>query len=72
MKGYRVKKRLGIVRELVAGAGPSKPPRDEDGRSEEYGEGIEAGARMSAAEAEEAYLRLAEQEVGDTPCHWTP
>ena len=66
MKGYQVKKRLGLVRELVAGAGPYKPPRHEDRRSREYWEGIEVGAGMSTAEAEETYLRSSKQEVSDT------
>ena len=72
MKGYRVKKRLGLVRELVAGVGPYKPPGHEDGGSGKYGEGIEAGGEMSVAEAEEAYIVFSEQEVGDTPGHRVP
>ena len=66
VKSYRVKTRFGLVRELVAGAGPYEPPGSEDGRSAGYREGVEAGDRGSSEGDEDTFLVFAEQWVSCT------
>jgi hypothetical protein len=66
VKSYRVKRRFGLVRELVAGAGPYEPPGSGDRRSAGYGEGVEAGDRGSFEADEDTFSVFAEQWVSCT------